>query len=769
MKALWFLAVGVIACSAPTPPWPEGTGAVVVYRPVQLLPDSTPLVARSFFPSGPMPDSISVPAGMQVATRWMNTPPGDTLWMLTGQPAEPLAVMTCWHHGQPTHLLLRRSEVRKISLSIAGQPDDAVAVRGAFNGWNELATPMTYASGQWRANLALEPGTYEYLFKVNGREMRDPSQPDSASNGMGGYNSLLTVAGPTGEAPAELNPRWSADSGVSLPGLAPDQSWVALLGNRMWLQGTGALAATALPALRGYHTLRFMTWRGDVMGAEVHLPLKDGVPVDQPDQLAAGDFHGLSLYFLMVDRFSNGDTTNDHPLNLPDVAPLADWMGGDLAGLKSVVESGYFDSLGVTGLWLSPLSAQPTGPWGLWDKGGVRSRFSGYHGYWPVSSTKLDPHFGDSAQLAQTIDAVHRHHQKILLDYVANHVHVEHPVYVNNPDWATPLYLPDGTLNTERWDTHRLTTWFDKHLATLDLSRYDVTDPMADSALYWLQHYNFDGFRHDATKHIDELYWRTLTRRVLRNINRPVYQIGETYGSPALINSYLAAGMLNAQFDFNLYDAAVGALIGSEGFGTFIRVAEQSLATYGPHHLMGNISGNQDRPRFLSLATGEVRPDEDSKLAGWTRSINGITPRGLDQVALLHAINISLPGVPCIYYGDEYGMPGGNDPDNRRMWHSAGLTADQEALRATTAQLFQLRKRNMALVYGTTHLSEPTTGVLVVRRSYLGQTVYVVINNSNQAHDLADVGIPSGLTTLLHSRLRTDGTILPQQFCILAP
>jgi glycosidase len=706
---------------------------------------------------------------MQVHLRVAQTPPGDTLWVLTGQPETPLSVFTCWHQSTPSHLLLRRSAVQKVTLGLVAGSEDAVALRGAFNGWNELATPLTYAAGQWSATLALEPGTYEYLFKINGREIRDPANPDSASNGMGGYNSLVRVAGPGGEAPVEPNLVWNADSGLSAPNLAADQSWMIVLGNRVWQTGSGPLRATALPPLKGFHTLRLFTYRGDRVGTEVNLPLKDGAPIENPSQLAPGDFHGLSLYFLMVDRFWNGDTTNDHPLNLPDVAPLADWMGGDLTGLTSIVDQGYFDSLGVTGLWLSPLSAQPTGPWGLWDKGGVRSRFSGYHGYWPVSSTQLDAHFGDSAQLAQAIDAVHRHGQRILLDYVANHVHVEHPVYRNNPDWATPLYLPDGTLNTERWDTHRLTTWFDKHLATLDLSRYEVTDPMADSALYWLRHYNFDGFRHDATKHIDELYWRTLTRRVARQIERPVYQIGETYGSPALINSYLATGMLDAQFDFNLYDAAVGALIGGDGFATLIRVAEQSLATYGPNHLMGNISGNQDRPRFLSLATGEVRPDEDTKLAGWTRSINGITTRGLDQLALLHAINTSLPGVPCIYYGDEYGMPGGNDPDNRRMWQQGGLSPEQLQLRATTGALFHLRQREMALVYGTTRLSEPAPGVLLIERHYLGRSVFTVINNSEQAYELAALGIPSGLTTLLHSRLPTDGTILPQQFCILAP
>ena len=86
----------------------------------------------------------------------------------------------------------------------------------------------------------------------------------------------------------------------------------------------------------------------------------------------------------------------------------------------------------------------------------------------------------------------------------------------------------------------------------------ETVNPMTDSAMFWLTNYGIDGFRHDATKHIPEIFWRTLTGKVKRQVvaktNQPVFQIGETYGSHELIKSYISTGMLDAQFDFNMYD-----------------------------------------------------------------------------------------------------------------------------------------------------------------------------------------------------------------------
>ena len=182
-----------------------------------------------------------------------------------------------------------------------------------------------------------------------------------------------------------------------------------------------------------------------------------------------------------------------------------------------------------------------------------------------------------------------------LLDYVANHVHEAHPLYKEHPDWATNLYLPDGRENTQLWDDERLTTWFDTFMPTLNLEREDVAEAMSDSAAWWVLNSNIDGFRHDATKHIPLSFWRLLTQKVKRHTagtGRRIYQIGETYGSAELIGSYLGSGLIDAQFDFNLYDKAIVAF-GKEnaGFSDLIQVAEEGLSQYGAHHLMGTITG----------------------------------------------------------------------------------------------------------------------------------------------------------------------------------
>jgi glycosidase len=436
----------------------------------------------------------------------------------------------------------------------------------------------------------------------------------------------------------------------------------------------------------------------------------------------------------MVDRFYNGTEDNDMPTDDPDILPIANFMGGDLQGVLKKLRSGYFDSLHMNTIWLSPIPKNPQGAYGLWDKGGVKSEFSSYHGYWPISFTEIDARFGNEEALKELVKIAHQKEKNILLDYVANHVHEEHPVYQAHKDegWATDLYLEDSTLNTEKWDEHRLTTWFDTFLPTLNLEKQEITEMLSDSIIYWLEEYKVDGFRHDATKHIPLNFWRTLTAKIREyesDNGKEIFQIGETYGTAALISSYLSYGMLDAQFDFNMYDALVNALTNADG--SFIKVAEQikeSSQYYGHHHLMGNMSGNQDKTRFMSLASGEVSLEEDTKLAGWTREINKQTDIGFSRLAMLHAFNFSIPGIPVVYYGDEIGMPGGNDPDNRRMMRFQSLSKKELELRDQLSQLTELRKQSLPLQWGNTRILAVDKNVLAILRTYGNEATVIVFN-----------------------------------------
>ena len=475
------------------------------------------------------------------------------------------------------------------------------------------------------------------------------------------------------------------------------------------------------------------------------VPLEKGRVVTDPARLQRTDKHTQIIYQVFVDRFYNGNTDNDYRINSPEVHPKVDYYGGDLEGVLLKLHEGFFSELGVNTIWLSPLTQNPYDAWGqIYDP---PTKFSGYHGYWPLYITQVDKRFGNEHVLRDLLDQAHRNQMNVILDHVANHMHKNSPTLLEHPDWVTDSITPDGRPNFELWDEFRLTTWFDKHIPKFDFSRTDVCQALSDSAMFWLQNFNIDGFRHDATKHIDALFWRTLTGKIAKEFpGRTVLQLGETYGSPSLIESYVKNGMLDGQFDFNLYHSFVDNTI-KEG-GSFVDLwstLETSLAYYGYHNLMCNITGNHDKPRYISLAGGALDPDEDHKLAGWKRNIGTGRPVSYDYLAMLHAFTATLPGIPCIYYGDEIGMPGANDPDNRRMMVFDGYTARQQRLRERVKRLTSLRNNNMALLYGDLFPLLVTRDVLAYVRMYMDKAVLVCLNKGDNLFDLRSLELPFGM------------------------
>lgn len=491
-------------------------------------------------------------------------------------------------------------------------------------------------------------------------------------------------------------------------------------------------------------SLRLYAFAGDRLSNDVLIPLQNGVPVADSRSLPRQDKHTYIIYSLMVDRFCNGDSGNDRRIDSPEVLPKVDYYGGDIAGITQKIKEGFFSELGVNTIWISPITLNPPGAWGQSEH--PKTKFSGYHGYWPLNLTVPDPRYGTPEQIREMLEEAHGRNLNVILDYVSHHVHIDNPLMQEHPDWITPMILPDGRRNLELWDEQRLTTWFDTHLPTLDLGRKEVYEPMVDSALYWIAHYDFDGFRHDASKHVPEIFWQTLTRRMRERFpERSVYQIGETYGSPQLIGSYVKSGMLDAQFDFNVYDAAIRNIGRRDGdLCKLYNTLTESLRTYGYHNLMGYITGNHDRPRFISLADGAVSWDENSKAAGWNRDITIRDTVGYRKLALLEAFMMTLPGIPCIYQGDDYGVPGANDPDNRRMMQFGDYNVHESALRAKLEKLTALRRCNMVFLYGDLVPLHADSTVIVFARSYMGKTAVTALNNMDEVRRLT-VTLPANL------------------------
>ena len=526
----------------------------------------------------------------------------------------------------------------------------------------------------------------------------------------------------------------------------------SLVDHSLWQaaeDGTWTLELSAVSGellLSGRSYLRIFAEDEVFLFNDLLFPLEDGVIVTDAAQLNRHDQQAQILYSLMIDRFYNGNEANDWKMNSEEVLDIVDYQGGDLAGITKKISDGYFDKLGVNTLWISPITQNPWDAWGCYpfkngnkyDSSKTYTKFSGYHGYWPIYATQLDVRFGTPEEFRTLLDSAHAHEINVVLDYVANHMHINSPTLQQHPDWHTDSILPDGRRNFELWDEARLTTWFDKHIPTLDLEREEVCEQMTDSALYWLENYALDGFRHDACKHIPEGYWRMLGQKIAtRWPGRPIWMIGETYGSPELIGSYVKSGMLNAQFDFNVYFTMREALCDLTGMDEVLTNELTSLATYGAHHTMGNISGNHDQIRFASIAGGAIDIHSQGKEEGWTQEIGiGDAEKAYKRALLLEVINMTLPGVPCIYQGDEYAEVGANDPDNRHMMRFETLNEAERTMRNQVAELIHMRRHSMPLLYGDLMVLQQTPDEITYQRVYLGEKVTVHINRKELSYEI---------------------------------
>jgi len=139
-------------------------------------------------------------------------------------------------------------------------------------------------------------------------------------------------------------------------------------------------------------------------------------------------WENANMYFLLTDRFNNGNPANDVNFGrTAQAAKLRGFMGGDIKGITQKIEDGYFDKLGITALWFTPVVEQ------IHDKvdEGTGATY-GFHGYWAKDWTRLDPNFGTERDLAELVDKAHRRGIRILLDVVINHTG---PVTPQDPLW----------------------------------------------------------------------------------------------------------------------------------------------------------------------------------------------------------------------------------------------------------------------------------------------------------------------------------------------
>jgi alpha-amylase len=384
-------------------------------------------------------------------------------------------------------------------------------------------------------------------------------------------------------------------------------------------------------------------------------------------------WNGATVYFLLTDRFRNGDPANDHALGRAhDGALLRSFEGGDLRGVLQKIEEGYFDSLGVDAIWMTPFLEQIHGSV---DEGSGKTY--GFHGYWTRDWTAVDPALGTKDDLRALVDAAHRHGIRVLMDAVINHTG---PVTSQDPAWPDDWVrtspqctyrdyvttvtctlvrtLPD--IRTERDEPVELppallAKWEqegrrDREVAALDAFFKRTGYPRAPRYYFikwltdWVREFGFDGYRIDTAKHFGEgvsVELRREAERALADWKRahpaqaidglPFYMVGEVYGYEPSQGRTYDFGDRRVDFFAHGYDGLINFGFKRDAAGSLDSLFTRYAATLHGGALSGAALLN-----YLSSHDdgGPYDPDRKDPFGAGTR--------------LLLA-----PGGAQIYYGDE--------------------------------------------------------------------------------------------------------------------
>lgn len=393
------------------------------------------------------------------------------------------------------------------------------------------------------------------------------------------------------------------------------------------------------------------------------------------------------IYLVMPDRFRNGDTGNDDA-GAPSCHDAGDpqrFHGGDLEGLRKNL--GYVRELGATAVWVTPLYRQI---------GRQANDNCGYHGYWADYAEPYDdaiePKLGDDAALGRLVSDMHASGMRFILDMVVNHTGDTARLPQQRPDWfhdpRSCARLGDPTIFCP----------LDRHPDFIQ-ERAEVATYLSNVAKRWTTRAALDGIRMDTAKHVPTAYFSGSFFPAVRAGRSDLFAVAEAFDDGSIDSGarYVDAGF-DSTFHFPLRRALVDGIAKSGSVDRIASAVASGIARLGMDRALDLVifADNHDVPRFVNEPGLGVPEDE----------IRRRTLLALDLV-------FTLPGIPQLYYGDEIGMYGGGDPDNRRdlpAWatdaaarglpHPGQAVAGAGQVFARVQKLAALRKTTPAFIDG---------------------------------------------------------------------
>ena len=469
-------------------------------------------------------------------------------------------------------------------------------------------------------------------------------------------------------------------------------------------------------------------------------------------------FQGISaddvIYLIMIDRFADGDPTNNNPADAPPEAndaknPRA-FHGGDLRGIINHLP--YLKELGVTALWLTPWTDNWNGV-NRCAKQWCPNTY--YHGYHTIDYYAVEDRFGDLQTLRELVDKAHALGLKVIQDQVANHVGSQHP-WVRDPPLPNWFHgtLAEHRLNpfnngvllsphaNERQVRDVLDGWFSDDLPDMNQDEPEVARYEIQNALWWVGVTGIDGIRQDTIQYMPRTFIRDLSNALHRQYPK-LWMVGEVFQRDAAHTAFFIGGhtgwdgidtKLDSVFDFALWNTSLSVFTNKLPVEA-LRDQLKYDALYPDPARLTVLANNHDTRRFLSL--------EGATLTG----------------AKLHtAFVLSVRGIPKLYYGEEIAMEGGEDPDNRRdfparAFNASGRNAKQQEMFEWTRAWIRLRREHPALRRGRLIDLFYDENVYVFARQDNNETVVIGINRQDKP---AEVTIPFTSITPLLGEVRAD-------------
>ena len=393
------------------------------------------------------------------------------------------------------------------------------------------------------------------------------------------------------------------------------------------------------------------------------------------------------IYFIMVDRFNNGNPKNDLEVDVND--PKA-YQGGDLQGIIDKLD--YIKDMGFTAIWLTPI---------------FKNEPKGYHGYWTEDFYEVEENFGTLEDFKKLVDEAHSRGIKVILDLVVNHTGYNHP-WLNDSEKSEWFHDQNDIMNWRNQEEVE-NGWL-YGLPDLAQENDETKKYLLDMAKWWIKETDIDGYRLDTVKHVPKAFWEEFSKEI-KSVKEDFFLLGEVWDDdPRYVAEYAKTG-IDSFVDYPFYNEATRIFSSpNESLGRLDTIWARNNTLYDNPYVLGNFIDNHDNIRFTRMALqNKQNPETRLKLA----------------LTYLY----SAPGIPIIYYGTEVAMDGGQDPDNRRLMN---FRTNNDELISYVSKLGELRNELHSLTRGDYEMLYDEGGMAVIKRTYKDEVAVIAINNSTE-------------------------------------